>query len=47
MWGSQIVWAVMFGAPDIKGEQVFDEYIARLTARPAFKRVAAANNPRA
>ena len=44
--GSQINWAAMFGAPDIKGIRgVFDAYIARLTARPAYQRVAVASNP--
>lgn len=38
--GSQIRWAMMFGAPGLKGEKVFDDYVARLSARPAAKRVA-------
>ncbi len=45
--GAQLNWAMMFGAPGLKGETVFDDYIARVTARPAYKRVAAANNPAA
>jgi glutathione S-transferase len=45
--GSEINWAMMFGAPGLKGEKVFDDYVARLTSRPAYKRVAAANNPAA
>ncbi|HYX04252.1 MAG TPA: glutathione S-transferase family protein [Reyranella sp.] len=40
--GSQIRWAMMFGAPGFKGEQVFDQYVARLSARPAAQRIAAA-----
>ena len=43
--GSQISWAMMFGAPGLKGEKVFDDYVARVTERPAFKRAAAANSP--
>lgn len=43
--GSEINWAMMFGAPGLKGEAVFDDYVARLTARPAYKRVAAASKP--
>jgi glutathione S-transferase len=45
--GAQLNWAMMFGAPGLKGEPVFDDYVARITARPAYKRVAAANNPQA
>jgi glutathione S-transferase len=40
--GSQLRWAMMFGAPGLKGEKVFDDYVARLSARPAAQRVAAA-----
>lgn len=36
--GSQIRWAMMFGAPGLKGEKVFDDYVARLAARPALQR---------
>lgn len=36
--GSQIRWAMMFGAPGLKGEKVFDDYVARLNARPALQR---------
>ena len=43
--GAEINWAMMFGAPGLKGEPVFDDYVARLTDRPAYKRVAAANKP--
>jgi glutathione S-transferase len=39
--GSEINWAMMFGAPGLKGEKVFDDYVARLTARPAYKRTLA------
>ena len=31
----------MFGAPGLKGEPVIDAYLARLTARPAFRRAMA------
>jgi len=43
--GSEINWSMMFGAPGLKGEPVFDDYVARLTARPAYRRVAAASKP--
>lgn len=36
--GSQIRWAMMFGASRLKGEKVFDDYVARLDARPALQR---------
>jgi glutathione S-transferase len=36
--GSEINFAMMFGGPGVKGEKVFDDYVARLTARPAYKR---------
>ena len=38
--GSEVRWAMMFGAPGLKGEKVFDDYVARLSARPAAKRIA-------
>jgi glutathione S-transferase len=38
--GSEIRWAMMFGAPGFKGEKVFDDYVARLVARPAAQRTA-------
>ena len=38
--GSEIRWAMMFGAPGLKGEKVFDDYVARLSARPAAQRTA-------
>ena len=40
--GSELNWAMMFDAPGLKGEAVIDDYIARLTARPAYRRVAPA-----
>ena len=43
--GSELNFAVMFGAPGLKGEPVFDAYLARLTARPAFQRAMAGNGP--
>ncbi|MFO1084890.1 MAG: glutathione S-transferase family protein [Reyranellaceae bacterium] len=36
--GSEIRFAMMFGAPGLKGEKVFDDYVARLSARPAARR---------
>lgn len=36
--GSEICFAMMFGAPGLKGEKVFDDYVARLSARPAAQR---------
>jgi glutathione S-transferase len=38
--GSQIRFAMMFGASGLKGEKVFDAYVARLSARPAAQRTA-------
>jgi glutathione S-transferase len=38
--GSEVRFAMMFGAPGLKGEKVFDDYVARLSARPAAKRIA-------
>jgi glutathione S-transferase len=39
--GSEIRFAMTFGAPGLKGEKVFDDYVARLSARPAARRTAA------
>jgi len=39
--GSELNFAVMFGAPGLKGEPVIDAYLARLVARPAFQRAMA------
>ncbi len=39
--GSEIGWAMMFGAPGLKGDPVFDAYVARLHERPAFARSSA------
>lgn len=36
--GSEIRFAMMFGASGLKGEKTFDEYVARLSARPAAQR---------
>ena len=36
--GSEINFAMMFGGPGLKGEAVFEDYVARLVARPAYKR---------
>ena len=38
--GSEINWAMMFGAPLIKGDPVFEAYVARVKQRPAYLRVA-------
>lgn len=38
--GSEIRFAMMFGAPGLKGKKVFDDYVARLSARPAAQRAA-------
>jgi glutathione S-transferase len=38
--GAEIRWAMMFGAPGLKGEKLFDDYVARLNARPALQRTA-------
>ena len=40
--GSELRWAMMFGAPGLKGEKIFDDYVARLATRPALQRVTAA-----
>ena len=39
--GSELNFAVLFGAPGLKGEPVIDAYLARLAARPAFQRAMA------
>jgi glutathione S-transferase len=36
--GSEIRFAMMFGASGLKGEKVFEDYVTRLSARPAAKR---------
>ena len=36
--GSEIHWAMTFGASGLKGEPVFDDYVARIIDRPAAKR---------
>ena len=38
--GSEINWAMGFGAPGLAGEPVFDAYVERLKQRPAFRRAA-------
>lgn len=40
--GSEVIWAMMVGAPGLKGEKIFEDYAARLNARPALQRVSAA-----
>lgn len=37
--GSELRWGMMFGAPGLKGEKLFDDYVAQLNARPALQRV--------
>jgi glutathione S-transferase len=39
--GAELNWAMMFGAPGLKGNPIFDAYVARLTDRPAYKRASA------
>ncbi|MDO9441026.1 MAG: glutathione S-transferase [Beijerinckiaceae bacterium] len=39
--GAELNWAMMFGAPGVKGDVVFEDYVARVTARRAYLRVAA------
>jgi glutathione S-transferase len=41
--GAQLNWAMMFGAPGLKGEPLFEDYVARITERPAYRRAAAAD----
>ena len=36
--GSELNWAMMFGAPGVKDNPVFSGYVERLTARPAYRR---------
>lgn len=36
--GAEINWAMMFGAPGLKDNSVFTDYVERLTARPAYQR---------
>jgi len=38
--GSEIGWAMSFGGPGLKGEPVFDDYVARISERPAYQRAA-------
>lgn len=38
--GAELRWAMMFGAPGLKGEPIFDAYVARISARPAAQRTA-------
>ncbi len=37
--GSSLAWTGMFGAPGIKGDPVFDAYVARCVGRDAYRRV--------
>lgn len=41
--GSELQWATIFGAPGLKEEPVFQDYIARVTARPAWLSAAKAD----
>lgn len=36
--GAELGWAMQFGAPDLKGDPVFDAYVARIGERPAYAR---------
>jgi len=38
--GASLNWAMMFGAPDLK-DPILEAYVARVTARPAYKRTQA------
>lgn len=40
--GASLAWTGMFGAPGVKGDPVFDAYVARCTDREAKRRVDAA-----
>lgn len=40
--GSELRWGMMFGAPGLEGEKLFEDYVARLKVRPALQRVEAA-----
>ncbi|ADO74721.1 glutathione S-transferase family protein [Stigmatella aurantiaca] len=40
--GSQIAWALSFKAPGLQ-EPIFTDYVARITARPAYKKAAIAD----
>ncbi len=40
--GSELRWGMMFGAPGLKGEKLFDDYVSCLNARPALQRTSAA-----
>ncbi len=37
-----MILAMMFGAPGLEGEKIFDDYAARLNTRPALQRISAA-----
>ena len=39
--GAELGFAIMFGAPDLKGDPAIDGYLARLMARPAWQRATA------
>lgn len=39
--GSELGWAMMFGAPAIKGDPVLEPYVARCQDRPAYRRASA------
>lgn len=41
--GAQLNWAMMFGAPGLKGEPLFENYVARITERPAYRRAMASD----
>ncbi len=41
--GSQIMWAMRFGAPGLADNPSFTAYVERLRGRPAFKRASEAN----
>lgn len=35
---AELAWGMMMGVPGLKGDPVFDSYVARLRERPAFRR---------
>lgn len=37
--GASLGWMGAFGAPQVKGDPVFDAYVARCTDRPAYRKV--------
>ena len=42
--GSELNWAMMFGAPGLKDSPLFTRYVESVTARPAYERTRAGNS---